>query len=198
MSETYKALFFGKYGDVSSIFIQEVGYQDLQPDQVLVKMEYNTLMQGDIAVFAGGHPMGPLPSRIGFGGSGTVIKAGASDLASNILNKRVSIFEFGSFAEYIVCNVNLCFPLEDNVSFKDGASIVRNPMTIMAMIEQVNEGNHKALINNAAAGSLGKMLIKYCRFLGLPLVNLVRKPEQVELLKEKYGAEHVIFTSEEN
>ena len=42
---------------------------------------------------------------------------------------------------------------------------------------------HSALVHTAAASNLGQMLIKICKDDGIPLVNIVRKEEQVNLLK---------------
>ena len=51
----------------------------------------------------------------------------------------------------------------------------------------------KGIINTAAASALGRMLNKRCQTMGIPLLNIVRKEEQAELLK-KEGAKHVITT----
>ena len=55
------------------------------------------------------------------------------------------------------------------------------------------EGHH-AIVHTAAASALGQMLVKYCASEGVPLVNIVRKDEQVSLLKS-LGAEHVVNSS---
>jgi NADPH2:quinone reductase len=55
------------------------------------------------------------------------------------------------------------------------------------------DGN-SALVHTAAASNLGQMLVKICREDGIPLVNIVRSPAQVALLKG-LGAEHVVDTS---
>jgi NADPH:quinone reductase len=51
----------------------------------------------------------------------------------------------------------------------------------------------KGIIHTGAASALGRMLNKYCQTLGIPLLNIVRREEQAELLK-KEGAKHVIIT----
>jgi NADPH2:quinone reductase len=55
--------------------------------------------------------------------------------------------------------------------------------------------NHAALVNTAAASNLGQMLVKICKDDGIPLVNIVRKPEQVRILKD-LGAEYICDTSQ--
>src|SRR4030095_16516528 len=49
---------------------------------------------------------------------------------------------------------------------------------------------HKALVHTAAASNLGQMLNKICIKDTVDLVNIVRRPEQVDLL-ERIGATYV-------
>ncbi len=49
---------------------------------------------------------------------------------------------------------------------------------------------HSGLVHTAAASNLGQMLVKLCQKDGVPLVNIVRKRDQEELLRS-LGAVHV-------
>lgn len=72
-----------------------------------------------------------------------------------------------------------------------------NPLTCLAMLDIYHKfKDSKGLIHTAAASALGRMLNKRCQTLKIPLLNIVRKQEQAELLK-KEGAEHVIVTTGE-
>ena len=53
---------------------------------------------------------------------------------------------------------------------------------------------HTALVQTAAASNLGRMLVRICQEDGIPLVNVVRRQEQAELLTEM-GADHVCNSS---
>lgn len=59
-----------------------------------------------------------------------------------------------------------------------------------------NNPHKKGIIHTAAASALGRMLNKRCKTLNIPLLNIVRKQEHVNLLKAE-GAEHVILTKGE-
>jgi NADPH2:quinone reductase len=85
--------------------------------------------------------------------------------------------------------------MEDGTSAAEAASSFVNPLTALAFIETMKMENHTALVHTAAASNLGQMLVKICKDDSVPLVNIVRKPEQVELLKS-LGAEHVCNTSD--
>jgi NADPH2:quinone reductase len=70
-----------------------------------------------------------------------------------------------------------------------------NPLTALGMVETMKLEGHKALAHTAAASNLGQMLVKLCSADGIPLVNIVRRPAQVDLLKG-LGAKHVCSSSE--
>jgi NADPH2:quinone reductase len=70
-----------------------------------------------------------------------------------------------------------------------------NPLTALGMVETMKREGHTALVHTAAASNLGQMLVKLCNADGIPLVNVVRKPAQVELLRG-LGAKHVCNASE--
>jgi hypothetical protein len=54
---------------------------------------------------------------------------------------------------------------------------------------------HRALVHTAAASNLGQMLVRLCQEENVPLVNIVRRPEQEALLRS-LGAEHVCSSAE--
>jgi len=64
------------------------------------------------------------------------------------------------------------------------------------MVETMRMEGHTAFVHTAAASSLGIMLNKVCIKEGVPLVNIVRKQEQVDLLT-KLGAKFVVNSSGE-
>ena len=62
------------------------------------------------------------------------------------------------------------------------------------MVETMRIEGHTALVHTAAASNLGQMLNRICLADGVPLVNIVRRPEQAELLRAP-GATHVCNSS---
>ena len=62
------------------------------------------------------------------------------------------------------------------------------------MVETMRREGHSGLVHTAAASNLGQMLVKLCLEEDVPLVTIVRKPEQAELLKS-IGAAHVCDSS---
>jgi NADPH2:quinone reductase len=88
----------------------------------------------------------------------------------------------------------LCLELPDGTQAVDGASSFVNPMTALGMVETMRLENHAALVHTAAASNLGQMLVRLCKEEQVPLVNIVRRPEQVDLLRSA-GAGYVVNSS---
>jgi len=90
---------------------------------------------------------------------------------------------------------NQALPLPDGTTPAQGASWFVNPLTSLGMVETMRLEGHSALVHTAAASNLGQMLQKVCLADEVPLVNIVRKAEQVALLRGM-GASHVCNSSE--
>ncbi len=171
------------------------------PGQVLVKMDAAPVNPSDLALLAGGYLERSYPFTPGLEGSGKVVAAGSGLLPRIRLGKRVACSPLsgrdGTWADYMLTSAMNVAPLPRAVSSEQGAMMLVNPMTAMAFVHLAREGKHRAMVNNAAASSLGKMLIRITKKEGIPLINIVRKEEQVKALKE-LGALHVLNSSSEN
>ncbi len=135
----------------------------------------------------------PLPA--GNEGAGVVVEAGASAAAQALLGKTVAVFGVGGmYSQLRRVPVAACMALPDGTPAAAGASAFVNPLTALGMIETMRLEGHRALVHTAAASSLGQMLIRLCAKDGIGLVNIVRKPDQVALLRS-LGAAHVCDSS---
>ncbi len=127
---------------------------------------------------------------VGNEGAGLVVAAGASPAAQALLGKTVAVLGGAMYSQYRIIKADQCLVLPAGTSAAQGASCYVNPLTALGFIETLRHEGHKALVHTAAASNLGQMLVKICNQDGIGLVNIVRKPEQVALLKS-LGAEHV-------
>lgn len=137
------------------------------------------------------------PLTVGNEGAGVVVAAGKSDEAQALMGKTVGLFGGAMYAQYRAIPAAMCLPLEEGTSAKEGASCFVNPLTSLGMVETMKMEGHKALVHTAAASNLGQMLNKICMADGVELVNIVRKQEQVDILKA-LGAKYICNSSDEN
>ncbi|MAP93989.1 MAG: NADH oxidase [Ponticaulis sp.] len=133
---------------------------------------------------------------VGNEGAGTVIAAGSSDAAQALLGKTVAMLGGEMYAEYRKLHVMQCLPLPDDATARDGASCFVNPLTALSFPETMRMEGHSALVHTAAASNLGQMLNKICIADDVPLVNIVRKQEQADILR-KIGAKYIVDSSSE-
>ena len=131
---------------------------------------------------------------VGNEGAGMVIRTGSSDAAKALMGKTVAMIGGAMYAQYRCLKVNECLPLPAGTTPAEGASCFVNPLTALGMTETMRREGHKALVHTAAASNLGQMLNKICLKDGIGLVNIVRSPQQAEILR-KIGAKHVVDSS---
>ena len=131
--------------------------------------------------------------QVGNEGGGVVVDAGAN--AKHLIGKTVGVAGGAMYSQYRCVSAQSCLVMEEGTTPVEASSSFVNPLTALAFVETMKMENHTAIINTAAASNLGQMLVKICKDDGVPLVNIVRKPEQVKVLKD-LGAEYVCDTSD--
>ncbi len=202
----------------------EVETPEPGPDEVVLRIEASPINPSDIGLLFGaadmdsatavqieGQPglrmtvpergLRAMAARIGMAipcgneGAGTVVRAGSSPAAQALLGRRVAgIGGGGMYAQYRCLRLDQCLPLHDGATAEEGASCFVNPLTALGMVETMKLEGHRALVHTAAASNLGQMLNRICLKDGIELVNIVRKPEQADLLRAQ-GAKHVCCTA---
>ena len=131
--------------------------------------------------------------QVGNEGSGVIVEAGVN--AKDLIGKTVGLAGGSMYSQYRCVPAASCLVMNDGTSSIEAASSFVNPLTALAFIETMKMENHTAIVHSAAASNLGQMLVKICKADSVPLVNIVRKQEQIDILKN-IGAEHICNTSD--
>lgn len=201
-----------------TVEVTEANFPEPTGNQVLVRMEAAPINPSDLALLLGpsdlenaeyspGKLVVKMPEPFNTGskgrhgqrmpvgneGAGKVVAAGDGPMAQALVGQRVACVPGNAFSQYALADAAMCLPLGD-ISAEDGASAFVNPMTALGFAETARMEGHKAIVHMAAASNLGQMLHKICQEDGLTLVNVVRKPEQAELLRG-LGGEYVVDSS---
>jgi NADPH:quinone reductase len=203
--------------------LHDVAVPSPAANEVVVRVEASPINPSDLGVLIAGadmsaatlagtpeHPVvtAPLPDGalaglsarvdkslpVGNEAAGTVVAAGSSSTAQALLGKTVGIAGGGMYTQYRAVDASACLVLPDGATAMDGASSFVNPLTALGMLETMRREGHSALVHTAAASNLGQMLVKLCLADGVPLVNIVRKPDPETLLRS-LGAVHVCNSS---
>ena len=131
------------------------------------------------------------------GNEGAGIIEDAGENVKELIGKTVGLAGGAMYSQYRCVPAASCLVMDEGTSPAEAASCFVNPLTALSFVETMKIENHTALVHTAAASNLGQMLVKICKDDGIPLVNIVRKSEHVELLKN-LGAEYVCNTSDDN
>lgn len=135
----------------------------------------------------------------GFEGVGKVVASGGGPVADGLKGLRVAFVAMpgkpGAWSEYSIANAATCIPLIDGVSDTDGAAMIVNPLTALAMFDLVKQNGTKSFIVSAGASQLCKLMISAARDEGYAPIALVRRDHQIALLKD-LGAAHVLNTED--
>ncbi|MDD9937502.1 MAG: zinc-binding dehydrogenase [Myxococcales bacterium] len=205
-----------------SLVTEEV--TDPGPDEVIVRIEAAPINPSDLGLLFGPADMGtarasggaddpvitadvpePLmgsvaarldqPMAVGNEAGGVVVATGDSEAARALSGKTVGVIGGAMYTQYRKLHVGACLALPEGTTPAQGASCFVNPLTALGMLETMRMEGHTALVHTAAASNLGQMLNKLCAEEQVPLVNIVRRPAQEQILRE-LGAKHVVDSSQ--
>ncbi|MEW9856547.1 zinc-binding dehydrogenase [Novosphingobium sp. M1R2S20] len=207
-------------GDALRLSLERVAVVPPGLGEVLVRMDAAPIHPADVMVLFAGAELGaartdspealvaPLPEharsgaagrmdrplKVGLEGAGVVLAAGQD--AEALIGKSVAVLVpgLGAYAQYCTVPAASCIELPAGLGPRAGAAAFTNPLTALAMVETLHQTGERAMVHTAAASSLGQMLVRICAEDGIGLINIVRRPEQVDLLRA-LGADHVCDSS---
>jgi NADPH:quinone reductase len=186
----------------STLTVAQVPVPHPGPGEVLVKVFASPVNPSDLMFIAGNYGIKkPLPAIPGFEGSGTVVEAGSGMMAGFMKGRRVACAaadaksKGGLWAEYVVTSAQFCVPLGKKVEMEHAATMLVNPLTAWALVDEARRGGHRAAVQTAAASALGRMVVRLGQKFSLPVISVVRRSEQADLLRT-LGAEHVLNSTD--
>ena len=176
------------------VTLTRVGVPKPGPSQVLVKVSLASINPSDVMFIKGQYGQPRVKGQpAGFEGVGTVVAAGeaAAPLAGMRIAFATGQSGWGSWADYAIAEAGACIPLIEGVRDEDGAALIVNPLTAIAMFGIVREAGEKAFVMTAGASQLSKLILELAKKAGYRPIVTVRRDDQIETLK-KAGAAHVL------
>ncbi len=193
------AVVLDSYSGVEALRVERRPVPKPGPNQVLVEVAASPINPSDLAFLEGRYGFKkPCPVVPGLEGAGIVVAVGAGMMGRYLLGKRVACLRQavgdGVWAEYVVTSATGgALPLHRSVSLEQGAMSAVNPLTAIAFLEIAKQGKHKAMVQTAAASSLGQMVHRLSQSEGIQAIHVVRRDAQVEFLKRQGAA--MVFNS---
>jgi NADPH:quinone reductase-like Zn-dependent oxidoreductase len=184
-----------------SLTLRDIPVPRPQAGQVLIRMAAAPINPSDLGSLSGLSYSGnrKFPFTPGLEGSGTVIETGEGLMPRLLNGRRVAcsapLTSNGTWAEYMVTSAQLCMPLNKNVSLEQGAMLLVNPLSALAMLEIAVHGKHRAIVSTAAASALGGMILRLGKRYNIPIIHIVRRQAQVDSVRG-LGGEYVLNSSD--
>jgi NADPH:quinone reductase len=205
--KTMRAIVLDEYHDdvveaIGALKLSQRPVPEPKHGQVLVKIAGAACNPSDLLLLQGKYgELKTLPSVPGWEGAGTVVASGGGLYARWLRGKRVACAlradRDGTWAEYFLADAENCMPLKSQLPFEQAAGLIINPLTARGLLETARRAGHRAAVQTAAASQLGRMLLAIANESTFPLINIVRRDAQVELLRS-LGATHVLNSSDEH
>lgn len=188
-----KAILVTEFGPPEVMKCTTVDIPSITSSQVLIRAEATSVNIADIKSRYGKKDSGKLPFIPGLDAAGVVEKVG-SDVRSISVGQRVIAFpKMGSYAEYVVAEEILTFPIPYNVDFDTAAAcpvVSFTAFKLLADVARLEPG--ETVLIHAAAGGVGTIAIQLAKILGAGcVIGTVGSPIKISTALEA-GADHVI------
>lgn len=168
----------------------------LKPGQVLVEVIMAPVNPSDLFFVQGSYGQPRIKGNAaGFEGVGRVLASGGGATGDSLIGKRVAFLGTvtGTWAAHAVSDAALCIPLRDDMRDEDGAALIVNPLTAVALLERVREAGSEAFFLNAAGSQLGRLMLGLAKDQGLKALAVIRRDTEAQALRE-LGATEVLVS----
>ncbi|MBQ2957837.1 MAG: NAD(P)H-quinone oxidoreductase [Clostridia bacterium] len=174
----------------------------IQPDEVLVRIEYAALNRADLMQREGKYPPPPgCPEWMGLEISGEIASMGPDaqkDSSFKIGDKVCALLGGGGYAEFVSVRYDMLMPIPENCSMIEAAAMPEAFATAylnMFIEGQIQPGD--TLLVTAGASGLASVMIRMAKAFGIRVITTVRKDHQVEAIRP-LGADLIVNTSKED
>ena len=195
-----KAIRFDRYGEPADVLtVTDQPLPEPGVGEVRVKIRFSPVNPSDL-LYVRGHYSGVaehFPSGAGFESVSVVDKLGPG-VEGPAVGQRVFAHNSsgGNWSQYAIVPAMVAWPVPDDIPDEQVASFMINPASAILMVRHVLAvPRGQWLLQSAAGSELGRNIIRLARHDGVRTINVVRRPEAVQELKD-LGANEVIVSGD--
>ncbi|GAU71185.1 putative oxidoreductase [Streptomyces sp. NBRC 110611] len=148
------------------------------PGQVAVRMRLACVNPSDLVTISGAYASRTvLPFVPGFEGVGVVAETGPDVRDLRAGQRVLPLGSAGAWQQTKVTDARWCFPVHPGLTDQQAATAYINPLTALLMVRHhVLEPGAGTVVVNAAAATIGRMLIRMLNRAGIRPIAVVRHP----------------------
>jgi len=177
--------------------LREVPLPEFGEGQVLIEVVMAPVNPSDLFFVQGSYGRPRMAGvAAGFEGVGRVI-AGRGKAAEALVGQRVAFLATvtGSWARHAITDAARCIPLREDLRDADGAALIVNPLTAVALVRHVRDHDTRSFVLNAAGSQLGRLILGLARDEDLEPIAVIRRPDDRDALRG-LGAAEVLVSGE--
>jgi len=191
-----RSVFYDRFGSPPKVLqVDERPVPAPGPGQVRVKLTLSPIHNHDLMTITGhyGH-LPKLPAVPGTEAVGVVDAAGEG--VTNLKPGQRVAGGSATWAEYYLVDARRAVPVPDSIADETAAQMISMPLSAKLLLEVMNLKRGDWIIQNAANGAVGKMLVGFGADLGVNVVGLVRRDAGIAELAEA-GIGNIVSTETE-
>ncbi|WP_134682041.1 zinc-binding dehydrogenase [Paracoccus ravus] len=193
-----RAAIHNQFGDPAAVMeFAEVPAPVAAKGEVLIRTILSPIHNHDLWTIRGEYGYKPsLPGAIGGTEAVGIVEAVGEGVDSSLIGARIAVAAVhGTWAERFVAPAATIVPLPEGIPDELGAQLIAMPFSAIALLEFVQAEAGDWVIQTAANGAVGKIMVSLAKERGLKLLNLVRRKAAAEELTA-LGVENVLSTDE--
>lgn len=190
-----RALVHESFGEPSDVLaIHDVPIPQPGPREVRVRTLASPIHNHDLWTVRGTYGFKPdLPARAGTEAVGVVDALGEEVTGLQVGQRVVTGGTFGVWADYFVAKAGALLPVPDALPDETAAQLVAMPFSAISLLDTLDLQAGDWLAQNAANGTVGRLVAQLAQARGLHVLGLVRRAGGVEELRA-LGIDNVVST----
>jgi len=195
-----RSIRFSAFGEPTEVLhVEDIEKPIPGKGEALLRVQARPINPSDLFMVRGLYGIKPpMPATPGFEGMGVIELLGEGVQGFAVGQRCISMGTLGTWQEYLIAQANQLVPVPDSVSDETAAQFVVNPLTAWILAtEELQLEKGEWLLQTAAGSTLGRTMLQIAKLRGFRTINVVRRPEQVDELKQ-LGADEVICTANES
>lgn len=193
-----KAAIHDTFGDPAEVMTcRDVDAPTPGTGEVLVRTILSPIHNHDLWTIRGEYGYKPeLPGAIGGTEAVGTVEAVGEGVDEALIGQRIAVASVhGTWAEFFTAPAAVIVPVPETIPDELAAQLIAMPFSAIALLEFVRAKEGDWMIQTAANGAVGKIMVSLAKARGIRLLNLVRRKEAADELTA-HGVENVLSTSQ--
>ncbi len=191
------ALQYSQFGNPLDVLAAvDIDSADPGAGQVRLRLLRSPIHNHDLATIRGVYGVKPELPAIGGSEMLGIVDAVGVDAPNVNEGARVVCGTQQAWAEYALAPASALIPVPESIADDQACQLLAMPLSALVLLDELGVQSGDWIVQNAANGTVGRILVREATHRGINVVSLVRSEETAQQLRD-FGAPHVVVTEGE-